>query len=302
MTSTTLNSRPSATQLIGSLIANDKSLLSDSIRDLDPSKVCTYKTHSTLWMIAAGVTFVAFTALASSTFFYAGMFLPTYVPFVGIGVLLLAMPVANLVKNFLEYSEVSRKEGIKYSKLQTNFEKINAKSVQLLQNDLAARGIVWHQIPSIQRTNPESLSKLNPILARAQYLDEKMQEELLLKQNLTQQARDLASANFSENRQKVYDLRSAALFAEDRALQTKVSAAFANAVLRNPNYKGDLDDIATLTNVGYHERVLGEALNEPTAISEFIKFKNRNFTPITHADVKRMTVAELGQRLFAAIP
>lgn len=301
MTTNSVSLRPSASELIAALTPNDNSFLSSRILDLDPRKLSTYRTHSTLWLVAAGATFVAFTALAGSTFFYAGMFLPTYVPFVGIGALLLAMPVANFVKNFLECSEASRKEGVKFSKFQTNFENINAKAIHHLQNDLAARGIVWHQIPGVQRANPESLSKLNPLLAWAQYLDDKMQEEMALKQDLTQEARDLANTHFSKNRQKIYDLRNAALFAEDRALQTKVNAAFTNAVLRKPNYSGSLADIVTVTDVGYHERILGEALSDPTVTSEFIKFKSRHFTPISYADFKRMTIAELGQRLVAAM-
>lgn len=294
-----ISSRPNAQALISALPPNDNSFLSRCIIDLDPSKLCTYKTHSTLWLVAAGVTFVAFTALAACAFFYAGMFLPAYVPFVGIGALVLAMPVANFVKNFLEYSEFARKEGVKFSTLQTNFEQVNAKTAQQLQNDLAARGIAWHQIPGI--SNPESLSKLTPILAHAKYLDDKMQEELAQKQELIQQAADLERANFSENRGKIFDLRGAALLAEDSSLKTKVNAAFTNAVLRKSNYNGALEDIATVTDIVFPERLAAEALGETTHTSVFIQFKNRSITSISHADVKRMTIAELGQRLVTAL-
>jgi len=145
------------------------------------------------------------------------------------------------------------------------------------------------------------LSKLNPILAQAKFLDDKIQEDMKSKQELTDEARDLANTNFSVNRQQIYDLRNTALIMEDRALQTKVHAAFVNAVLRKSNYNGTLADIAAITDVGFHERILGDALGDPTGVSAFITFKNRNIAPISHADVKRMTIAELGQRLVAAM-
>lgn len=300
-TSITICTRPTAQTLINALSETDNSFLARSIKDLDSSKAGTYNMHSKLWLVAAGVTFVAFTALAAGAFFYAGLFLPTYVPFVGLGSLILAMPVANFVKNFLEYSEASRKEAQKYSTLLEHFEQQNKKTTPQLQNELLSRGILWHQIPGIQQRDPEALTKLIPVLAQAKFLDDKIQEELDSKEKLTTDARDLARANFAENRQKIYDLRSTALFIEDRALNTKVHAAFVNAVLRKSNYNGTLDDVASLTDVGYHERILGDALNDPTGVNTFITFKNRNISPITHADVKRMTVAELGQRFVAAL-
>ena len=302
---TSVSTHPTAQMLLSNLNANDTSFLARSIRDLDPRKTASFDLQSfnfqsKLWLVAAGVTFVAFTALAAGAFFYAGVFLPAYVPFAGIGALILAMPVANFVKNFLEYSKASNSQALKHQALQEYFEAENLQTPLQQQNNLAARGIAWHQIPNM--ANPSNLSKLNPILAQAKYLDDKMQKEVELKQKFTDQARGLVTAGFHLNRQEIYDLRNAALAIEDRALQTKVHAAFVNAVLRKSNYNGALEDIATVSDVAYSERVLGEALGDLAGVNTFITFKNRNIVPISYADVKRMSVAELGQRLLVAMP
>ena len=301
---TSIGIRPTAQTLLSNLNANDTSFLARSIRDLDTRKTASFDFQSfhfqsKLWLVAAGVTFVAFTALAAGAFFYAGMFLPAYVPFVGIGALICAMPVANFVKNFLEYSKISSSEAVKYQTLQDYFETLNLDTPLQQQNSLAARGIVWNQIPNM--ANPSNLSKLNPILAQACYLDDKMQNEVALKQKYIADASELARTDFLKNRQEIYELRNTALAMEDRALQTKVHAAFVNAVLRKSNFNGGLENIATITDVGYNERSLGDALGDSTGVNTFITFKNRNITSISYADVKRMSVAELGQRLVVAM-
>ncbi len=281
--------------------APNKSYLARCVEDLSADKVSTLDRQSTLWTVAAGATFVAFTVLAVGAFVATAVLLPAYVPVAGLSALLLAMPVANFVKNFLEYSENSRKEANMHREIQNNYLDLTQGTPAQVQIDLMRRGITWFQIPGQQISRPQDLAVLNPVLAKARQLDTKIQDHLQTKDELTAEARQLASADFAQNRQKIYDLRNAALFAEDLAMKTKIEAAFVNAVLRKGDFNGTLEDVATLSNIAYHERILGDELNDGAAVNQFLTFKNHAFAPITFDDVKRMNVAELGQRLVAAM-
>lgn len=281
--------------------SSPKSFLSRCIEDLSPSKVSSLTIQSKLWLVAAGVTFVAYTGIAAAGFVIAGVLAPAYAPFVAIGALLLVAPVANFMKNLLLYADNSEKEANKYLAIQQHYKGLSIQTPLQIFANLRDRGINWIQIPGQDLASPEKIATLNPLLAHAQFLDDKIQKELGLRDSLSLEAKKLAIANFSENRSQIYDLRNAALFAEDRAMETKVEAAFVNAVLRKGDHNGSLDDVASLTRIAYQERILANELNDSSGTNEFLTFKNRNLTPITFNDVKNMTVSDLGQRLFAAL-
>ncbi len=281
--------------------SSPKSFLSRCIEDLSPDKISTMDRQSTLFLVLAGVAAVAFIALAVGAFVVTGIVAFSYTPLVGLGALFCAMPVAEGFKNLLKWSENSGKEANKYRAIQHHYGELSNRTSLETQVDLMNRGIAWFQIPGIQIAHPENLASLNPILAQAKYLDDKIQEHLQTKDTLTADARDLASADFAKNRQKIYDLRNSALTEEDRAMETKIQAGFVNAVLRKSDYNGTLEDIASLTHIGFQERMLGNELADPSGVNEFLTFKDRNLTPITFNDVKTMTVAQLGQRLVAAM-
>ncbi len=278
-----------------------KSFSSRCIEDLSPDKISTMDRQSTLFLVLAGVAVVAFTALAVAGFVATGVLAPAYIPLAGLGALLCAMPAAEGVKNLLKWSENSGKEANKYRAIQHHYQELSNRTSLDTQVDLMNRGIVWFQIPGIQIAHPENLASLDPILAQAKYLDDKIQEHLRMKDTLTADARDLANADFAKNRQKIYDLRNSALSEEDKALEAKIQAGFVNAVLRKSDYNGTLEDIASLSHISYHERILGNELRDPSGVNEFLTFKDRNLAPITFDDVKTMTVAQLGQRLVAAM-
>lgn len=282
-------------------IQSQNSFLARCTEDLNLSKITALEWQSTLWKVAAGVTFVAFTALVIVA--TIGLGTTVYVPVIGIVALVMAMPVAEFVKKLLKYSENAKIEAENYRTIQAYHAQIELAARQPLStsNELQNRGINCQQIPGIQG-HPERLAALHPMLARAKFLDDAIKKHFEMRDKLTAQTRRLATDNFAENREIIYDLRNSALFSEDRALQTKIEAAFVNAVLRKYDFNGTLDDIATLTNISYIERALGNELNDTTGTASFLNFKNRNIAPITHADVKRMSVAELGQRIALAMP
>jgi len=279
------------------------SFLQRCIEDLSPDKVSFWDTESTKYTIIAAVTFVAFSALAVSTFVTAGILFPVYLPFVGLGALFAAMPVASWVKNNLDYSVSSKNEANAYNAIQKNYADLSQKEPLAIQVDLISRGITWFQIPGISLAQPDAVKTLNPILAKAKHLDDVIQQRLKERDDLSEEANQLAATDFTQNRKQIYDLRNSALFAEDRALETKIQAAFVNAVLRKGDFNGNLEDLAAISNIAYNERILTNELNQGVSLSEHnvLTFNNTNLVPITHAEIKRLTVAELGRRIVAAM-
>ena len=300
----------SAVSLNSQAPAARPSFLQQCTNDLSPENISTMQRQSTLWTVAAAVTFVAFTAIAVCAFVYAGMFLPAYMPVAGLMTLLGAIPAADLSKKFLEYSVQSKKEADTYREVQNHYTDLSKAAPLAIQHELMTRGIKWWEIPGMSLAHPKNVSTLNPLLAKARQLDSVVQRHLKTVQEcsdgavlLTKRPAD-GSAPYSETemgRKEIYDLRNTALFYQDRALQTKIQAAFVNAVLRKADFHGTLDDIAMLSNIPYHERLLGNALNQGGTVNDFLTFKNRALTPITHDDVKRLSVTELGQRVAAAM-
>jgi hypothetical protein len=273
------------------------SFLANCKLDLDPSRVSTYERQSTYWLIAAGVTFVAFTALAVGACFYTGMFLPAYTPFVLIGSLLAAGPVSSWVKSFLEYSKNSQLEAQKYTEIQRHHDVLVRKTREQIQSELVAHGIrTLRGTKEVRR-----IEDVTPLLAQANYLSDKIKNDVLLRHELTTEAKNFAASNFAEHRQKIFDLQHAALHMEDKILQTKIQAAFVNAVLRKGDFNGSLEEIGTLTDTIYMERLLGRELGNEEGIKNFLTFKHHNLAPITCTEVKRLTVAQLGAKLVAVM-
>lgn len=277
------------------------SYLSLCIQDLSPDKVSTFNTQSTLWKAAAVVTVVAFMALAVVVFVSANIFMPIYAPLTAITALLMAAVVYPYVKSFLNFSEEAHKEAEKHKTIQHNYTELSKRSIVQIQQELAGRGIQWTQIPTIPSHQPEKLADLNPLLAQAKYLDTKIEEDMKHKESMGQEASALFKNNPAENRNKIHELRHGALFAEHRALQTKIQAAFVNAVLRKGDYNGSLETIGSQAPINYEERILGNALGGDPSINDFFTFKDRSIDPLSYQDVKTLNISQLGQRLIAGL-
>lgn len=284
-----------------SAIAPSNSFFNRCIEDLSSEKVSASAWHSKLWMVASGAAFVAFTVLAVAAFTIAGLYAPLYAPFIAIGALIGAVPVVNVVEKFLKNANSCEAEANKYLSIQHYNEELNAKDPVATQVELIKRGVNLLEIPGKDINRPEDYASLRPILAQAEYLDSKIQEDLNIKEALAKDANALIQANYAENQQKIYELRTTALFTEGRAMQTKIEAAFVNAVLRRGDFNGTMHDVASVTPVTYFDRILGNALDDGTVVNEFVTFKNNTVAPITYHEVKTMTVAQLGQRFAAAM-
>lgn len=293
---------PSASQS-QSAAAPRSSFLQKCVKELSSENVAAIDRQSTLCCRWAAVTTVAYIALSVGAFAATGLFLPAYTPFIGLGVIGFAMPVATYAKKYLEYSVQSKKEADSYREMQNSFARLSKAPLLNIQHNLLSRGIRWWEIPGISFAQPDTLTRLNPLLAKATQLDTQIQRHLKSMNDCCEKIRTLSPDHRAtmEGRHEIYDLRNTALFYEDRALATKIQAAFVNAVLRKADFRGTIEDIATLSIIPYNERLLGDALGQGSTVNEFLTFKNRTLTPITHDDVKRLSVAELGQRIVVAM-
>lgn len=298
---TSLSINPHADSLRNN--ANSSTQPSSSFRGrcievLSPEKVSSMNLWSDVWSGVAVVSFVAFIALSAVAYIAAQILIPVYAPFVALTAIVLAIPGSSYVKKFNEWSEDYTKEALRLIGIQYHYRAMAFTKRPEFESMLQQRGIDWRQIPGIT-SEPNSLSELKPLLAHAMYLDEVIKKHFEDRDLHSAEATKLTAENFSANRDKISELNSKALYAEDRALEAKIDAAFVNAVLRKGDFNGDIATVAERISVPYFERIRGEALRQPT--HPVILFKNNNLRPITHSEVVSASVADLGQRFAAAM-
>jgi hypothetical protein len=284
------------TQLNSSTIGQTKtSFLNRCVEDFSPDKVANFEKKTTQWNIISIVSTVAFFALAIGAFIATSILTPAYVPVAGIAAILLAIPAVQQIKKFQDWSRAAQNEADKYKAIQSNYADLTGRTPQELQRILLQMGIIWSNISGMEIQHPENLSRLNPLLAQAKYLEKQTRHWMILRDRYVNEANQLPTS--PDARQ---ESRHGALGCEDEAVKLKIENAFIYAVLLNPNFKGTLEDVATLSKIDYTDRALGNALNDPT-VNQILTFNNRNLAPITFDDIKTASVADLGRRIFAAM-
>lgn len=270
------------------------------VEDLSPNKVTHFEKKSNQWHILAIVSTVAFFALAIGAFIAMSILFPFYAPFAGIGAILLAIPAAQQVKKFQEWSQDAWNEAKKYKEIQHNYADLTGQTPQQLGCRLSQMGIIWYHIPGMGIQHPENLKRLNPLLAQAKYLEEQTKYWMDFKEKYANEAQQISATTDLAKAEKAM-LGYRALSCEDEAINFKIQNAFVNAVLRKPDFKGTLADLGTLSKrSNYSGQSQGNTLNDPT-VNQILTFNNRNLAPISFNDVKTMSVANLGQRIFAAM-
>jgi len=294
--SVALTSSASTTQPNSSSISRTP-YLNRCVEDLSPNKVTDFERKANQWNIVAIASGVAFFALAIGAFIVTSILFPAYAPFVGIGALLFAIPAVQQIKKFQEWSQTAQDEAKKYKAIQHNYADLTGQTPEQLQHTLLQMGIIWNHIPGIQFQHPENLSRLTPLIAQAKYLEKQTEYWMNLRDQHASAARTLPT---DSGKNEKTTSRHVALLCEEEAMNLKIQNAFVNAVLRKPDFNGTLEDLGTLTKYDYTDRALGNALGDPT-VNQILSFNNRNLAPFTFNDLKTMTVADLGQRIFAAM-
>jgi hypothetical protein len=267
-----------------SATAQTKTYLNRCIEDLSADKVTRFEKKATRWKIAFVVSTVAFIALAIGAFIATSLLAVAYMPVAGLSAILLAMMAAPQIQKLKEWSQDATDEAVKYKRIQHHYADLTRQTPEQLQHLLAQMGIIGSQ---------GNLTRLTPLLARAKYLEERTQYWTGLRD------KDVNDATAAEQPKK-NTLCYNALQNEDQALFAKILNAFTNAVLRNPDFKGSLADVATLSKNNYYDSILSNALGDPSS-NTVLTFKKGNLSPLSFNDVKTMDVPQLGQRIFTAM-
>lgn len=285
-----------------SITVSPPTFLSICAENLDPQKISALNKKSTLWNVAAISTLVAFAALSLVTFVTIGLTTPIYTPLTGITIMLFIQPAVQVYQKFKAISDDYRSKSEQFQKINGNYHAMNHCTPQNIQNALSLSGIQWSHIPGM--AHPENLLSLKPLIAKQRYFNEEIGKLTEQKQKLQRKV-ESSSQNPQEplsleNREKLFKRGAKILNTDHTICELKVCAAFINAVIQRPSYRGTSENLFDFTETKVMERLIGQEINAP--ISQFVYFKNRSITPLTVEDVKRLSVAELGTRLLAAMP
>ncbi|MBI2809785.1 MAG: hypothetical protein HYX67_02985, partial [Candidatus Melainabacteria bacterium] len=244
-------------------------------------------------------TLVIYTVVAVGTFVTVGLVAPVYVPIVGISALLLLQPAFLLYKKFDDAYLESQATVDQVSLINRNCEILNSKNTSQIHQTLHQMGINWMGIPNVL-AQPANIYAVNPLIARHQYLQTKMEDLEAQKEAKLLIANKFSGVDFHRHRQEIYDLVTESLELEKAKLETKLQDAFVHAVIRRPSAKGALQSVGKFSPLLAQERIAGNAINDPAVNNMFI-FNNRALAPLTLDDVKRSNVNELAYRLLAAM-
>lgn len=284
-------SSPVVTSLVTSNSASvqPKKFLDLCIEQLDPSVANALESNS-YWKDIAGkaavIGLVALSSLYVSGLVAAGIFYaPVYIAISGclaiahLGVVVLAVLVAEYAEEKLtqpSQADAARANDLK----ETNryYQVLTGFSLEALQTILSRDGIDWKSIPGMSES-PENLNTLKPLIAHHLFWETRIQSLMEEKQNTLQKAQNLTTANYDDNREEIYTLRSQALELEKSVLEAKVKDAFILAAIRQPTMTKTLDDIGYFSKFTQRERAIGNALSD-ARVNHFFIF-NAALAPLT---------------------
>ena len=266
--------------------ATNSRFLDRCVEDLSPSKIAECEKKICQWNTISIISVVAFFALAIGGFIAASLLAPVWVPpVVAIGSLLLAIPATSKIKEFHQRAESAKGEWDKYIKIQHYFADLTVQTSESIQNILRQQGI--------STSGQENLGQLKPLLAQAKFIEKQTDHWIAERDNWAKDQREIpaTSENYEERKRQC---QAHVIICQDQALYFKMQNAFINAVLRNPEFKGTFETLGAFSKLEVNK-------SEVKVPQEIFTFKNRNITPISYEDAKTQSVAELGQRIFAAM-
>ena len=290
---------------------NAKNYLNRTAEALKPETIsCLAKKHI-LWKVAAVVSAVALFALAIATLATSialtvtGVLAPVaaivgVAGYVGLGLL------AGFVGGTMWRAGENNKAQLEFSKkLAEHHDPLKSLTPAQIRENLTAKGLQDGQIPA----QDDALRTLTPLIARQDMLQAKIDGLTTEREaKIAEINSDLSPASQTglhstpATLSNVYYLRNQVVRIDDNIAKTKVEAAFVNAVLQRPQFAGDTKDVYHFTNVDPINRALGQHADQnPSATEILVQFKNRQHAPLTVTDVRNSTVAQLSQRILAAM-
>lgn len=279
-----------------------KTYLQRMTEAIDQKQLGVLSKKALLWKIASVVTAFVLALLATGILFASASLafgIPAYVLLIG---------SAGIVSSKFYFIGQNQSVQLAFNKkLQSFHNQIKGATPLEIQENLLRKGIRWGEIPNMA-DHPENLRSLTPLIARQDMLESDM-NALVLKRDTTiekianrlEKYSNAQSVN-QQTLSEVEVLRKQVISLNDKILKTKVEAAFVNAIIQRPNFRGDRKDVLEFTAVGAVNRALGELTDRiPSATNIFAHFKNSRHAPLNTTEVQRETIPQLSQRIINAM-
>ena len=267
--------------------------------DLQPGNLTSWQRKSTLYQVASVATLVAYTILAVGGLALSIFYAPIFVPVVAITSAFLLKFVQNGASILEGLSGQARARADQIKQISEHFQTLSSSSTQQIQQTLQEKGVQWSTIPGMTQ-DPSNLKTLNPLLARHLFWEKQIEKLEGQKKSKLSEASRLVAESEEKNQAEIYNLRSAALIIEKNLLESKIKNAFVNAVLRQPTFKGSLENVGTFSPLSGQERAVGNAASSGSA-TKFFTFKNNTTPTLTFDEVKSLGISELALRLMPAM-
>ena len=270
--------------------------LDRSVSLIDLKTAANHDWKQTLWTTASYVTLIAFYALAVSTFVTVGLFAPIYLPIAAFTAFCSISPALQM---FLKFQKIAEHEG-RLAQQSRDFVEEHKKlptTTSGLSTKLETMGIEQHQIKGVAAT--DDLTKLTPLIAQYEY----WRKEIDNQNNLAERMADAAQKVIFDEPDNVgqsNEYRLGAIEHRERALKAKIHAAFIHAVIRNPQFTGEMSDLCTIKQISFEERALGDLFRDPKA-DEFLIFNKSGVSPVTMSEMNDIADNSLAQRMSLAM-
>ncbi len=297
---------------IAATSATQNTFLKNLTEQLDPATIPSDENRAALYDGAAKATAIFFSLAAVCGFITAAVLLPHLIANFAVGAAILLICTA-LASHAFKTRSIQREKLVDEKKWISERQATLATPLQI-QQSLGQKGIIWNQIPGVQR--PEDLERLKPLIAKHDWMDfthakseNKMQKKL-------QEARQLEQELAAENQERgfldifqqfsiknkiddITNLRTRAAEYASQALEHKLVTAFINAILRRPDFSGEPQKMGYLFE-GKEQSPSTPYRFDPREF-QYFTFNNRAIAPITLDEVKTLSIPQLGQRLSAAM-
>lgn len=280
--------------------------LSRCVEKLDLKKTAALERKATWIKIAAVATLVVFTVIAIGAFVGTGLFAPVFLPIAGITAICILPGVGNIYKQIMNKSMQFKEQANDNKRLQElHAPLVNATTAQI-QEQLLQKGINWQQIPGMLE-NPERLKTLTPLIARQNQWESRIAE---LTQERAKTQREISNivaespTETDQTREKLLPLRNHLLEIDQVVLKAKINAAFINAVMRRPEFRGNDQTLFSFTQIEPFDRIIRQACgHDAERINQLVHFKREGVLPITLDEAGQdNNIHILGQRILAAMP
>ena len=286
---------PEVSQVNGSETSKT-TYLDRSVSLIDLKTAANHDWKQTLWTTASYVTLIAFYALAVSTFVTVGLFAPIYLPIAAFTAFCSISPALQI---FLKFQKIAEHEG-RLAQQSRDFveehKKLPTTSAELLTK-LRTMGIERHQIKGVAST--DDLTKFTPLIAQYEYWRKEIDNQNNLAKRMTEAAQKVI-LDEPDNVAQINECRLGAIECQERALKAKIHAAFIHAVIRNPQFTGEMSDLCTIKQISFEERALGDLFRDPKA-DEFLIFNKSEISPVTMSEMNYITDNSLAQYMSLAM-